>query len=209
MKDRVRTMSLAIGAGQQAEPFVNPEDTAYRVKDLTADGQFFLADNLSGATSIWIAPLNDVTKLRPLVRERFNANQSRLSPDDRWLAFTLNLPEGPQVFVQSVTGSTRVRVSSRAGIDPTWRRDGRELYYESVDGKLMAVAVNSAADEFHANEPIELFAIRTQGLVTNQPHNFEPSADGQRFLVSTVVADSDNVPIELVVNWPALLEKKP
>jgi eukaryotic-like serine/threonine-protein kinase len=208
MNNRVKTMSLAIGA-RQAEPFVNPEDATYRVKDLTADGRSVLAEQLSGPASIWTAAVSDVTALRPLVRERFPAGQGRFSPDDRWLAFTLNLPDGPQVFVQSVTGATRVRVSSRGGFGATWRRDGREIYYESVDGKLMAVRVSGAGDEFHAEGPLELFAMRTQGRVTNQPRNFEPSADGQRFLVNTVVGDSDNVPVELVVNWPSLLKNKP
>jgi len=32
-------------------------------------------------------------------------------------------------------------------------------------------------------------------------------SDGQRFLVNTVVGDSDNAPIGMIVNWPALLKK--
>jgi len=88
-----------------------------------------------------------------------------------------------------------------------WRSDGRELFYESADGKVMAVPVEAVGGEFRAGTPVELFAIRTQGIMAGQPRNFEVSADGQRFLVNTVVGDSDNAPIDVIVNWPALLKK--
>ena len=71
----------------------------------------------------------------------------------------------------------------------------------------MAVPVDTSASDLHPGTPVELFTIRTQGLGFNQPFNFEPSADGKRFLVNTVVGDSDNAPIEMIVNWPALLKK--
>jgi len=142
------------------------------------------------------------------VRERFNAVQGTFCPDGRWVAFRLNLPEGGEVFVQAIDGAERVRVSSRGGMGSVWRSDSRELFYESADGKVMAVPVEAVGGEFRAGTPVELFAIRTQGLVTNQPRNFEVSADGQRFPVNTVVGDSDNAPIEAIVNWPALLKRE-
>jgi len=36
---------------------------------------------------------------------------------------------------------------------------------------------------------------------------YDVSADGQRFLVNTLVEESTSAPITLVVNWPALLKK--
>jgi hypothetical protein len=40
-------------------------------------------------------------------------------------------------------------------VEPKWRRDGRELYYLSLDGKLMSVSISSPA--FTAGRPVELF----------------------------------------------------
>ncbi len=90
---------------------------------------------------------------------------------------------------------------------PVWRSDGREMFYESADGKVMAVPVETVGSEFRAGTPVELFAIRTQGVVNGQPRNFEVSADGKRFLVNTMAGDSDNAPIEMIVNWTAGLKK--
>jgi hypothetical protein len=36
---------------------------------------------------------------------------------------------------------------------------------------------------------------------------FDVSADGQRFLVNSVVTQTTSAPLNLVVNWPALLKK--
>jgi hypothetical protein len=47
----------------------------------------------------------------------------------------------------------------------------------------------------------------TQGFVGNQPHNVEVAAHGQKFLVNTIVGDSDNVPLEVTLNWTAALKK--
>ena len=179
-----------------------------RFQDETADGRLVLVSTTAPVGMLSIASVADLTKLRPLVVERFGVQQGRFSPDGRWVVFTQTLPEGPEVFVQAVEGSERVRISLKGGFGAVWRGDGRELYYESASGQLMAVPVDTSASDLHPGTPVELFTIRTQGLGFNQPFNFEPSADGKRFLVNTVVGDSDNAPIEMIVNWPALLKKQ-
>ena len=58
-----------------------------------------------------------------------------------------------------------------------------------------------------AGTPQKLFAIRTQGRAVNQPHNVEVAAHGQKFLVNTIVGDSDNAPLEVTLNWTTGLKK--
>jgi hypothetical protein len=45
------------------------------------------------------------------------------------------------------------------------------------------------------------------GLMGNQPHNVEVAAHGQKFLVNTIVGDSDNAPLEVTLNWTTGLKK--
>ena len=200
-------MSLSVGSARPAIP-VPGLSSLNRFEDETADGRLVLVLTIAPISRLSIASVADLSKLRPLVRERFPAQQGRFSPDGRWVAFTQTLPEGPEVFVQAVDSSERVRISVTGGFGAVWRGDGRELYYESGNGRLMAVPVDTSASDLRPGTPVELFAIRTQGLGFNQPFNFEPSADGKRFLVNTVVGDSDNAPIEMIVNWPGLLRKQ-
>ena len=89
---------------------------------------------------------------------------------------------------------------------PIWRDDSRELYYEGPEG-LMAVPMSERAGALEAGTPQTLFPLHTQGYVTSQPHNVEVAAHGQKFLVNTIVGDSDNVPLEVTVNWAAGLKK--
>ena len=35
----------------------------------------------------------------------------------------------------------KYRISTSGGAQPSWRRDGKELFYISTDGRLMAVAM--------------------------------------------------------------------
>jgi hypothetical protein len=71
----------------------------------------------------------------------------------------------------------------------------------------MAVSMTERGGALAAGTPHILFRIHTQGVVFNQPHNVEVAAHGQKFLVNTIVGDSDNVPLEVTLNWMAELKK--
>jgi hypothetical protein len=75
------------------------------------------------------------------------------------------------------------------------------LYYVSADGKLMAAGVKLGADSPAPSAPRELFAV---GATVNiSPYSVAP--DGKRFLVPRPAGGTQ--PLEVVVNWPALLKK--
>jgi hypothetical protein len=87
---------------------------------------------------------------------------------------------------------------------PAWRKDGRELYYES-DGKLMAVPVRSAPT-FDPGAPAALF--ETQAA--NVPEfglgwNYDVAPDG-RFLVNRLI-DRTLPPMNVVLNWTTEIGK--
>ena len=95
----------------------------------------------------------------------FPTTRSRVSPDSRWLAYTLELPSGLEAFAQPFDRSgDRIQVSARGGFGPVWRDDGRELYYEGPAG-LMAVPMTERDGTLEAGTPQVLFAIHSQGNV--------------------------------------------
>ena len=177
-------------------------------EDVTRDGRYFVFKaSTSGASSeIWIQRVGSAER-RALVQGQFAAAWARVSPDGRWLAYTLTLPSGAEVFAQPFDRpGDRIQVSVKGGIGPVWRDDSRELYYEGPEG-LMAVPMTERDGALEGGTPQKLFAIRTQGTVVNQPHNVEVAAHGQKFLVNTIVGDSDNVPLEVTLNWTTGLKK--
>jgi Tol biopolymer transport system component len=192
--------SIAIGAAASSlfdhpGPFIHFED-------MTRDGKYLVFKSLNN--EIWIQAAGSAER-RALVQGPYPAFYPRVSPDSRWLAYTLQLPSAQEVFVQPFDRSGD-RIDIGTGIGPIWRDDSRELYYESSDGGLMSVAMTDRGESKEA-KPQMLFPVRTQGYVANQPHNVEVAAHGQKFLVNAVVAESDNEPLEVTINWMADLKK--
>ena len=75
-----------------------------------------------------------------LLATPFEETQAALSPDGRLLAFASDVTGALEVYVQSFPGGeSRVRVSTGGGFAPRWRGDGRELFYRTRSGQLMAV----------------------------------------------------------------------
>ena len=125
----------------------------------------------------------------------------KFSPDGRWVAYDTNESGRFEVVVQSFPNPTgKWQVSTGGGMNPRWRSDGKELYFISPDGKLMAAAVQASASAFETATPVALFSAANAFL--NQGY-YKPqcavSADG-RFLIGQPVVDS-TTPITLILNW--------
>jgi hypothetical protein len=106
----------------------------------------------------------------------------------------------------------KIQVSSTGGIDPRWRRDGRELFFVAADGKLMAAPIEITADgqTLNPGAPVALFQTQlatganiTIGWLTKP--QYAVASDG-RFLMNVAV-DTPVEPITVVLNWDAELKK--
>jgi len=90
--------------------------------------------------------------------------------------------------------------------EPRWRGDGKELFYLSSDGKMMAVPVTTGAN-FDASSPVALFQATPREPVSNRDlFVYDVSRDGQRFLILTQVKKAETTPMA-ILNWPAKLNK--
>jgi DNA-binding winged helix-turn-helix (wHTH) protein/Tol biopolymer transport system component len=151
---------------------------------------------------LWTLALAD-RKPMPFLQTPFNEMHGQVSPDGRWIAYASDESGTWEVYVQTfpVPGAKRT-ISAGGGAEPQWRRDGRELYYLAPGGTLMSVAVSSRGDTFDAGRPVPLFRARIPADIITFRNHYAASRDGQRFLVD---AADDNEPINVVVNWTALL----
>jgi hypothetical protein len=92
------------------------------------------------------------------------------------------------------------RVSTRGGRDPQWGPRGDELFYQSLDSKLMVVSLRTGPETVTAAEPHELFVLPPRVSL------FEVTPDGERFLVR--MPDPTPHPLTVIINWPSLLTSK-
>ena len=178
--------------------------------DWSANGRHIVLTNASSPAGYTIYAWETSGKSRPteVVRRPFNAMHGRLSPDSRWLAYASDESGQWQVYVQPfpvTRGDDRKQLSFDGGVEPKWRRDGRELFFLGTDMRLMSVGL-PGGDVAQATAAQPLFQARI-ALITNQRTNYVVSEDGQRFLVNTSTGDGLASPLTVVLNWPALLRK--
>lgn len=95
------------------------------------------------------------------------------------------------------------QISIEGGIDPRWRRDGKELFYFSADDRLVAVAVASGASDLKALKAEPLFQVAR----TSNRTNYALAPGAQRFLINTLVQATDKAYITVVLNWPQSLQR--
>jgi hypothetical protein len=79
------------------------------------------------------------------------------------------------------------------------------LFYYAGDGKLMVTPVEGG-ESFEVGAGVSLFDFRA-GTIQNMFAPYAVTADGQRFLINTVVDTEPNAPLTVVTNWTAGVKK--
>jgi hypothetical protein len=90
------------------------------------------------------------------------------------------------------------------GIEPRWRRDGKELFYFSPDGKLTAAALNEKNGLLEAASVRDLYQTKA---VPGTTDSYDVTPDGNRFLVNVIATEETPTPLNLVENWTAEFKK--
>ena len=162
----------------------------------------FFAD-FGGSTGfdIFTLPLEgDKPKPAPAVRNPVTDSEPMLSPDGRWLAYSSVENAEYDVFVQPfpATGA-KWQISTGGGRQPAWRRDGRELYFVTNDGRFFVVDVHPGAT-FDFSAPRLLFKMPANTISVR--NSYVPGRDGRRFFVNMSL-DTAVPAINVDLDWAA------
>ena len=191
--------------GQGEEKPILHDDTNKYVSSASPDGRYiaYASQNPKSNWDLWALPRSGDGKPVPLSVGAFSETDAMFSPDGHYIAYVSNESGRPEIYVQTFPDPTgRWQVSNGGGIDPSWRRDGREVYYRAPDQNLMAVEIRTAG-EFQAGVPQALFpATIRSGPGRNK---YTPAPDGQKFLFDAPLGRDALSPTTVVVNWPASL----
>ena len=172
------------------------------------DGRFILyvSTGTSTGNDLFALPLSGDRKPVPFLQTQFSESQGQFSPDGRWVAYTSNESGRFEVYVAPFPGpGGKWQISTTGGSLPRWRRDGTEIFFLAPDNALMAAAVNGKALSFQVGAVKPLFQTRLVG----PRHEYDVSADGQKFLINSAPQQNGAAPapITVVVNWTAGLKK--
>jgi Tol biopolymer transport system component len=204
---------LANGGGDEVELLKSTEDK--RATSWSGDGRYLLYTTVNPKTNsdIWVLPLGKGKTPIPFLVTKFNERQARFSPDGHWIAYTSDESGQEEVYVRSFSMNSggavpepgaRWPISNGFGLDPHWRSDGREIYYRSRGGGLVAVSVE-VGRSFQAGSsrplgPSSFPFGNSQGTLW-----WDSAPDGKRFL--RLATKTGPQPYTVMLNWPATLKK--
>jgi serine/threonine-protein kinase len=135
---------------------------------------------------IWTLPIEGIDSDHPIagkpeafLRTAANEFDPAFSPDGRWMAYTSDESGNLEVYVRPFPGpAAKWQISSASGRIPVWSKSGRELAYETLDGRLMMVSYVVTGDTLTPGKP-RLWSDQT--LYVGNSMDLAP--DGKRFAV--------------------------
>jgi serine/threonine protein kinase len=142
-----------------------------------------------------------------------NEYQAVVSPDDRWIAYVTDEAGRDEVWVASFpSGQVKRQISINGGTSPQWTDRGRELAYLSDRKWLTIRSFAGTNSDIALGTPRELFDaatfVETTPLITPTANAYAAAVDGRRFLAAVRANDPAVPPIQLIVNWRALLRDR-
>ncbi len=172
--------------------------------DWSRDGKYIL---YTRGADLWFVTLPDL-KSSEFLKAASVLTNGQFSPDGKWVAYASNETGKWEIYVTSFPEPRgKWQVSTGGGEQPRWRGDGKELFYLSSDGKIIAAPVTAGAN-FDSGTPVALFqATPRQPVSSRDLFVYDVSRDGQRFLINTQVKQAETGPMSVVLNWSAKLNK--
>jgi eukaryotic-like serine/threonine-protein kinase len=187
--------------GSATEELLYESEIGKYCQGWSPDGKSLIFMTVTPASrDLWTLPLVGDRKPIPFVQTEFSEAGGDYSPNGKWVAYFSDESGNDEVYVRSsMPSGGKVLVSASGGTRPKWRHDGKEIFYLSLTGHLMAVKVRQNGSDLATDAPMALFQAHLQSFFPS----YDVSADGQRFLTVTSSPQTMPSPITGLMNWDA------
>ena len=157
---------LSSGAG--ADELLLESDQNKAAYDWSSDERFLLTRSVGPQTGadLWVVPVSGDKKPFPFLKTPFDERNGQFSPDGKWIAYQSNESGRFEIYVLPFPGpGEKFQISSNGGAQPRWNRNGKEIFYVSLDSKMMAapVKLSSNGQSLETGTPVALFPVRIAG----------------------------------------------
>ena len=177
------------------------------------DGRWLMYTSTNPRTKedLWIVSTSadGAGKPEPFLVTDNKETDGTFSPDGRAVAYVSDESGTSNVYVRSFpsSGGRKWQVSTAGGYQPRWRNDGKELFYMSPSGQLTSVDITPGIASA-PGRPAILFqtAVFGGGASVNNWY-WDVTADGQRFLINTVMSGAEPSTLNVVLNWQSGLSR--
>jgi Tol biopolymer transport system component len=188
------------------DTYLTDEHVFMNLFSWTPDGRALVYGRQEPATrwDIWILPLDGDKKPKPFLVTPYFEDRGVVSPDGKWIAYRSNESGQFEIYVQAFpAGGSKYRVTMHGANNAAWSRDGRRLYYGSVDDiNTVYVADLVPGTKFG------LGPARVYGHFLKDQFDGAIGADGRRMLSLTPARPIPPQSITVVQNWLSLLSRK-
>ena len=165
-----------------------------------ADVLIFNVLNKNGDMDLWTLSMSGDRTRKVFVSSKQSELNGTFSPDGRWVAYQSNASGRYEIVVRPFPDKDPARTISRdGGRYPRWRGDGKELFFVSPAGTMMAAGFDPT-NGVSQGVPQPLFATQIR-VADNRPYAVDKY--GQRFLLK-VGPDPQMV---AVMDWRTLLDR--
>jgi len=176
----------------------------------SSDGKFVTYMTPSAALDLWVVPMDGDGKPELFLSTPFAESDAAFSPDGRWLAYASDESGRSEIYVRPFPpGGGKWQVSDGGGGYPRWSGDGRELFYRTDEG-VMVASVEATGATFRAGKPRQVLEGMFRGGIGGIPlagnifADWDVTRNGQRFIMFPSVEDSGQVAhphVTLVTHW--------
>ena len=160
---------------------------------------------------LWTVPLeSDGAGLRPGKPEVFlqtpaDERYPSFSPDGRWIAYSSDESGTRQVYVRAFPDKGgKWQISNSDGQLPMWSRNGRELFFETLDRHIMVAGYAVKGDSFVADKP-RMWSEKQLGTSAGAANNVGLAPDGKRIValmpVNTAEAQKAQNHVTFLMNF--------
>jgi serine/threonine-protein kinase len=187
------------GSGEE-EPVLEGRDVA--PSSVSPDGRnLAITEIAKGSGDILILPL-DGGEPRPFVAGPQFDYGATYSPDGRWIAYGSTESGNLEIYVRPAPeGRGKWQISRGGGAYPCWSRDGRAIYYRSLEGAVVSVDVETAGGDFRAGRIETLFKGPFQ-IQIDGSNRYAVAPDGRFIMVKRDDAsDEIHEHAQVVLHW--------
>ena len=177
-----------------------------RADDWSRDGKYLLFTESwpSGQAAIGQMAIARPSDVKVLVKSKLRNAVANVSPDGLWIAYESSESGQLEIYVERYPQlGSKKKISTGSGRLPIWSRDGRELFFSSLDGRQMfAVAVQPGVAPVIGRPEVlfEFTMLRVQGSF----RPYDVARDGRFLIIRSAQAeagDGTSSNLILVQNW--------
>ena len=188
--------------GGTRETLVESSGDYIVMEDWSRDGKTLLTSPQRARTGqdLDVIHLDGDRKSTPLLHGDAAEMGGRFSPDSKWIAYQSSESGRFEIYVTNYpAASAKWQVSTGGGTRPFWSADGHQLFFLTVEGRVVTATVH-ATDTFSADAPHPIEALGDK-LV-----DYAVAANGR--MVALREIDSGQAPVSVITHWQELLRGK-